>query len=318
MHHPLPPVAPASTGAASARSEVLLDIRGLEVAFESRRGRQTAVHDLDLRLHRGETLALVGESGCGKSTTALAILRLLAPTARLAGRIDFDGQDILALPPRALQDLRGRRISMIFQEPMTSLNPVYTVGDQIIETLREHEPLSAAAARARAIELLELVRLPDPARRVDDHPHQLSGGQRQRVMIAMAVACSPELLIADEPTTALDVTIQAQILELLDSLRRALSMSLLLITHDLGVVGQWADRVAVMHGGRKLEEAPTAQLFAQPAHAYTRGLLGASLRADRPLRYRNEALPEIVVRSAPGTGETLFELHRPVRRPWPP
>ena len=318
MHHPLPHAALASTGAAPARSEVLLDIRGLEVAFESRRGRQTAVRALDLRLHRGETLALVGESGCGKSTTALAILRLLAPTARLAGRIDFDGQDILALPPRALQDLRGRRISMIFQEPMTSLNPVYTVGDQIIETLREHEPLSAAAARARAIELLELVRLPDPARRVDDHPHQLSGGQRQRVMIAMAVACRPELLIADEPTTALDVTIQAQILELLDSLRRALSMSLLLITHDLGVVAQWADRVAVMHGGRKLEEAPTAQLFAQPAHPYTRGLLGASLRADRPLRYRNEALPEIVARSAPGTGETLFELHRPVRRPWQP
>ncbi|MFT4191375.1 MAG: ABC transporter ATP-binding protein [Comamonas sp.] len=310
------PTAPASAPAVAG--EVLLDIQRLNVYFESRRGRHHAVRDLDLRLHRGETVALVGESGCGKSTTALALLRLLAPTARLDGRIDFDGRNILSLAARDLRDVRGRRISMIFQEPMTSLNPVYTIGDQIIETLREHESgLSARAARQRAIELLDLVRLPEPARRVDDYPHNLSGGQRQRVMIAMAVACRPELLIADEPTTALDVTIQAQILELLDRLRRELSMALLLITHDLGVVSQWADRVAVMYGGRKVEEAPAAQLFVQPQHPYTRGLLGASLHAGQALHYRDAALPEIQAR-VDAAGATQFLLHRPERKAWKP
>ncbi|KAF1023675.1 MAG: Glutathione import ATP-binding protein GsiA [Paracidovorax wautersii] len=309
----------ADADAQIARTDVLLDIQRLNVFFESRRGRHHAVRDLDLRVHRGETVALVGESGCGKSTTALAILRLLAPTARLDGRLDFDGRNILSLAPRDIRDIRGRRISMIFQEPMTSLNPVHTIGDQIIETLREHEEgLSARAARERAIELLELVRLPEPARRVDDYPHNLSGGQRQRVMIAMAVACKPELLIADEPTTALDVTIQAQILELLDRLRRELSMSLLLITHDLGVVSQWADRVAVMYGGRKVEEAPTARLFAQPAHPYTQGLLGASLHAGQSLHYRDAALPEIQARSDAATGQTQFLLSRPERKAWKP
>ncbi|MEJ2803760.1 ABC transporter ATP-binding protein [Comamonadaceae bacterium PP-2] len=295
----------------SAHGELLLDIQRLNVFFKGTRGEQQAVRDLDLQLRRGETLALVGESGCGKSTTALAILRLLAPSARLDGRIDFNGRNVLSLTPPELRNLRGKNISMIFQEPMTSLNPVYTIGEQIVETLRQHESLSAREARVRAIELLELVRLPQAARRIDDYPHHLSGGQRQRIMIAMAVACKPQLLIADEPTTALDVTIQAQILELLDNLRRELSMSLLLITHDLGVVSQWADRVAVMHGGRKVEEAETARLFAQPQHAYTRGLLGASLHAGKDLHYRDGPLPEIRTHRETAGGDPVFTLFRP-------
>ena len=292
----------------------LLDVRGLDIAFAGSQGPIQAVRGLDLSLQRGETLALVGESGCGKSTTALSLLRLLAPGATLRGQIVFDGRDILAMPPPVLRALRGKEIGMIFQEPMTSLNPVHTIGAQIAETLRLHEGLGAPAARRRAIELLDLVRIPEPARRVDDYPHQLSGGQRQRVMIAMAVACRPRLLVADEPTTALDVTIQAQILELLDGLRREFDMALLLITHDLGLVAQWADRVAVMYGGEKVEEAPTARLFSAPVHAYTRGLLGASLHAGRRLHYTEARLPEI--RShRPGPGlPREFVLHRPPLR----
>ncbi|GAB7215616.1 hypothetical protein OS42_22270 [Dickeya oryzae] len=208
----------------------LLEIQDLRVTFP---GHQ-AVRGLDLALHPGETLALVGESGCGKSATALSIMRLVSAPGQVTGRILFDGQDLLALPNTAMRQLRGNAISMIFQEPMTSLNPVLTIGQQIVETLLTHQSLTPAQARARAIELLDLVKIPEPPRRIDDYPHQLSGGQRQRVMIAMAVACQPKLLIADEPTTALDVTIQAQILALLDQLRRELSMGLLLITHDLG------------------------------------------------------------------------------------
>ncbi len=296
-------------------SAPLLDIRGLDIQFRGSRGPIQAVRGLDLKIQRGETLALVGESGCGKSTTALAILRLLAPGATLKGNIMFDGRDIVAMPPAELRALRGRDISMVFQEPMTSLNPVHTIGAQIIETLRQHENLTAAAARKRAVELLDLVRIPEPQRRLDDFPHHLSGGQRQRVMIAMAMACRPRLLVADEPTTALDVTVQAQILELLDGLRREFDMALLLITHDLGLVAQWADRVAVMYGGEKVEEAATAELFARPAHAYTRGLLGASLHGGRSLHYTAERLPEIRVRVDAATQARNFTLHLPTTVP---
>ena len=293
----------------------LLEIKKLNIAFPGHH----AVRDLNLTLQAKETLALVGESGCGKSATALALMRLLPPTAQVEGELRFGGQDLLALSPREMRALRGNAISMIFQEPMTSLNPVLSLGQQLIEVLRVHESLTAKAARQRAIELLDLVRIPEPARRIDDFAHQLSGGQRQRVMIAMAVACRPRLLIADEPTTALDVTIQAQILELLDRLRHEFSMSLLLITHDLGLVGQWADRVAVMHGGKKLEEAPTQRLFEHPHHPYSRGLLGTSLHLERDLHYRSARLPEI--RHEPdASGESVFRFTdaQPQRIPVPP
>nr|WP_284504482.1 ABC transporter ATP-binding protein [Caballeronia sp. ATUFL_F1_KS4A] len=267
----------------------LLEVRDLRVSF----GAHRAVRGIDLDIAEGETLALVGESGCGKSATALSLMRLVPEPGRVTGSVRFDGRDVLALSPREMRDVRGRDISMIFQEPMTSLNPVLTVGAQIVETLRRHEALSKPAAMKRAVELLDLVHIPEPHRRVFDYPHELSGGQRQRVMIAMAVACRPRLLIADEPTTALDVTIQARILELLAELRRDLSMSLLLITHDLGVVAEHADRVAVMLAGEKVEEAPVRQLFERPRHAYTSGLLGASLNVATELHYRDWKLPEI-------------------------
>jgi peptide/nickel transport system ATP-binding protein len=267
----------------------LLEVRDLRVSF----GAHRAVRGIDLDLAEGETLALVGESGCGKSATALSLMRLVPEPGRVTGSVRFDGRDVLALTPREMRDVRGSQISMIFQEPMTSLNPVLSIGAQIVETLRRHESLSKEAAARRAIELLDRVHIPEPHRRVADYPHELSGGQRQRVMIAMAVACRPRLLIADEPTTALDVTIQARILDLLAELRRELSMSLLLITHDLGVVAEHADRVAVMLAGEKVEEAPVAQLFERPSHAYTRGLLGASLNVSTDLHYRDWKLPEI-------------------------
>jgi len=290
-----------------------LQVDRLNVVFRGSQGAFHAVKDLSFHVKSEETLALVGESGCGKSTTALAIMRLLAPGATINGRIAFAGTDLLALPPRAMRKIRGSRMSMIFQEPMTSLNPVLTIGRQIVETLLAHEPLSARAARQRAIELLALVHIAEPHRRIDDYPHQLSGGQRQRVMIAMAVACRPALLIADEPTTALDVTIQAQILELLGSLRRDLAMGVLLITHDLGVVAQWADRVAVMFEGQRVEYKTTRTLFQTPAHPYTQGLLGASLHGDKTVHYSQARLPEIrIVRGNAGDdGENRFVLHTP-------
>jgi len=288
----------------------LLEVNGLNVHF----GAHHAVRGLDFSIAAGETLALVGESGCGKSSTALALMRLLPASARLQGQVLFEGRDLVTLPQPALRALRGNAISMIFQEPMTSLNPVLSIGQQIVEVLRLHQNLSPAAARQRAIELLDLVKVPDPRRRIDDYPHHLSGGQRQRVMIAMAVACRPRLLIADEPTTALDVTIQAQILELLDTLRRELSMALLLITHDLGVVGQWADRVAVMYGGEKLEQGTTGDIFLRPRHAYTRGLLGASLSLDRGLHYREQRLLEIDASVDPASGVRSFALGRERQR----
>ncbi|QMV72436.1 ABC transporter ATP-binding protein [Comamonas piscis] len=268
----------------------LLDVRGLSIRFPQ----LDPVRGLSFSVQAGETLAIVGESGSGKSLTALALMRLLPRAARIAqGEVWFNGQNLLDLSERAMRQLRGREIGMVFQEPMTSLNPVYSIGWQIAEVLRQHEGLSAKAARLRAIELLDTVRIPDPQRRVDDFPHQLSGGMRQRVMIAMAIACRPRLLIADEPTTALDVTIQAQVLDLLDRLRKELSMGLILITHDLGVVSQWADRVVVMYAGREVEQARPGPLFDEPLHPYTQGLLAASPRLQPGAHYLDGPLTEI-------------------------
>lgn len=295
-HHASP--VPAEQEAAAS----LLELVGLDVWF----GEHHAVRGLNLQVNAGETLALVGESGCGKSTTALAILRLLSDRARLIGTVRFAGRDLLALNARELSQVRGGDISIIFQEPMTSLNPVLSIGQQVVEAITLHQKVSRAQAQKQALELLELVRLPDPARRFNDYPHQLSGGQRQRVMIAMAVAGKPRLLIADEPTTALDVTIQAQILQLIDDLRRELNMAVLLITHDLAVVEQWADRVAVMYGGQKLEEGSAQQIFANPQSTYTQGLLGASLHGNRGAHYRSSRLAEIR-----HTADGRFELWRP-------
>jgi len=283
----------------------LLSIKGLNVRF----GQQQAVNSLDLTLARGQMLALVGESGCGKSATALSILGLLPDYANIGGEINFEGQNLLTLPARQLRQLRGNDISMVFQEPMTSLNPVHTVGDQIIESLSVHLGLSRSLARKRAIELLELVELPSPEIRVDYYPHQLSGGQRQRVMIAMAVACEPKLLIADEPTTALDVTVQGKIMALIDTLRKSMSMSVLMISHDLGLMSQWADEVAVMFGGRKLEQNVTAELFSHPKHEYTRGLMAASLHYQQNVHYRQRCLTEI--RAQKVQGEQVFSLFTP-------
>ena len=256
----------------------LLEITELQTHFFSRKGVLKAVDGVSLSVGAGEVVAVVGESGCGKSVTAFSILGLVPnPPGRIVGgSIRFEGQELVGLAPRAMRDLRGERIGMVFQEPMTSLNPALTVGEQIGEVLMQHRGLSRRQAIARAAELLELVRVPDPARRVADYPHRLSGGMRQRVMIAMAIACEPRLLIADEPTTALDVTVQAQVLDLLLSIRAQFGMAILLITHDLGVVAETADRVAVMYAGRKIEEGATASLFASPQHPYTRGLLAAS------------------------------------------
>jgi peptide/nickel transport system ATP-binding protein len=280
-------------------TEMLLDVSGLTIAFPA----AEPVRDLSFRVRRGETVSIVGESGSGKSLTALALMRLLPRSARLRqGRIAFAGRDLATLDEAAMRKVRGREIAMIFQEPMTSLNPVLTVGAQIVEVLRLHEGLSRQAARARAVELLDRVRVADPHLRVDDYPHRLSGGMRQRVMIAIAIACGPKLLIADEPTTALDVTIQAQVLDLLDGLRRDLAMGLVLITHDLGVVGQWADRVVVMYAGRKVEEAAPDRLLADPRHPYTAGLLGASPRVAGG-NYRDGSLREIPGNITSAAGE---------------
>ena len=261
-----------------------LDVEGLRTEFRINGAWYPAVDGVSLRVARNETLAVVGESGCGKSVTSLSILRLVPePPGRIAGRILFEGRDLLRLPEAEMRRLRGNDISMIFQEPMTSLNPVLTIGRQIGETLRLHQGLGARQAEARAVEMLTLVGIPAPGRRVREHPHQLSGGMRQRVMIAMALACNPKLLIADEPTTALDVTIQAQILDLMRDLKTRLGSAIMLITHDLGVVAEMAQRVVVMYAGRKVEEAPVQALFADPQHPYTRGLLGAVPRLGSSL-----------------------------------
>ncbi len=255
-----------------------LEVRGLSVALFTRAGVLPALSGVSLRVPPGRTLALVGESGCGKSMTALAIMRLLPePPARIvAGQVMLDGVDLAALPERRMLAVRGKAVSMIFQDPMSSLNPVATVGEQIVEVLRRHEGLGGRAARQRAVELLELVGIPDAAARLDEYPHRLSGGMCQRVMIAIAIACRPALLVADEPTTALDVTVQAQILELLQRLQAETGMALLLITHDLGVVAEMADEVAVMYAGRIVEQGPVDAVFDAPLHPYTRGLIGAT------------------------------------------
>ena len=256
------------------RMSHLLEVRNLETHFPTRAGLVRAVNGVSFHLGRGELLGLVGESGCGKSITALSIMRLIAPPGRIVGgEIIFDGTNLLKLSEEDMRQIRGDDIAMIFQDPMTSLNPVFKVGEQIAEALRLHRKLSRRDARVAAIDAMREVAIPDPARRADDYPHQLSGGMRQRVMIAMALACNPKLLIADEPTTALDVTIQAQILELLNGLRKSRELAVLLITHDLGVVAEVADRVAVMYTGKIVEESPVDELFARPRHPYTEGLL---------------------------------------------
>lgn len=256
-------------------TEPLLRLRHLVTAFETDEGYVRAVDDVSFDVFPGRTLGIVGESGCGKSVTSLSLMRLIPspPGVIERGEAYFEGKDLLSLPEAEMRSLRGNQISMIFQEPMTSLNPVYTVGAQIIEALRLHQRVSRRAARIRAIELLDLVGIPAPDQRAGSYPHTLSGGMRQRTMIAMALACEPQLLIADEPTTALDVTIQAQILDLLRSLQKELGMSIILISHDLGVMAEFVDEIAVMYAGKIVEHAKTEVLFRDPRHPYTRGLL---------------------------------------------
>jgi peptide/nickel transport system ATP-binding protein len=255
--------------------EALLEIRDLVTEFSTEHGRIRAVDQVSFEIPKSKTLGVVGESGCGKSVTALSVMRLIAspPGKIAAGSIVYQGKDLLALPEPEMRAIRGNRIAMIFQEPMTSLNPVFTAGDQVAEAVRLHQKKSKADALAVAVEMFRKVGIPSPEDRVHSYPHQLSGGMRQRVMIAMALACRPDLLIADEPTTALDVTIQAQILDLLRQLQRDLGMSIMLITHDLGVVAETADEVVVMYAGRVVERAPTTELFGSPRHHYTAGLL---------------------------------------------
>ncbi|MGD9844490.1 MAG: ABC transporter ATP-binding protein [Variibacter sp.] len=284
----------------------LLRVEGLSVQFPTDRGPVRAVEDLSFSVAAGETVAMVGESGSGKSTAALSLLRLIEPAGGQvsAGRILFDGIDLLALPPRQLRGVRGGRVGMIFQDPMMALNPIFTIGWQISEALREHLGLSRRAARDRTLELLQRVGIPAPGERIDQYPHNLSGGMRQRVMIAMALACRPSLLIADEPTTALDVTVQAQVLALINTLKDEFGMAVLLITHDLGVVWETAQRVVVMYAGRKVEEGSVADVFERPEHPYTRGLLKtARLSEDR-------AGPLVEI---PGTVPNAFEMPRGCR-----
>jgi peptide/nickel transport system ATP-binding protein len=278
----------------------LLDVSDLSVRFDTDDGTIHAVDKMSFTLEEGQVLGIVGESGCGKSVTCMSLVGLLPETAVVSGSVLFDGVELLSLSSGRLRQVRGRQISYVFQEPMTSLNPVFTVGRQIGEVLRRHLGLSRSKARARTLELLRLVRIPAPERRVDDYPHQLSGGMRQRVMIAMALACDPKILVADEPTTALDVTIQAGILDLMRDIRERLGTAIVLITHNLGVVADIADDVVVMYAGRKAEQAPVAELFAHPQHPYTIGLLGAIPRAG-------EDVPERL-REIPGRVPSLREL----------
>jgi peptide/nickel transport system ATP-binding protein len=276
-------------------AETILEIDDLKTYFYTRDGVVRAVDGVSYRLAKGETLGVVGESGCGKSITALSILRLVpSPPGRIVGgAIRFAGQDLLGRSEAEMRALRGNDISMIFQEPMTSLNPVLTIGHQIAETLTLHQGLNRRAALDRAVEMLTLVRIPEAERRIRQYPHQLSGGMRQRVMIAMALSCNPKVLIADEPTTALDVTIQAQILHLMQELKEKLGTAVILITHDLGVVAETAQRVVVMYAGRKVEEAPVGELFAAPLHPYTRGLMASIPRLGAALDERRHRLAEI-------------------------
>jgi peptide/nickel transport system ATP-binding protein len=277
------PSNPAAGAAPASASQTVLSVAGLKVYFHTPEGTVRAVDDVSWNLRRGEILGIVGESGCGKSVMALSIMGLVAsPPGKIeAGSIRLEDRELIGLDEKAFRRIRGNAISMIFQEPMTSLDPVMRIGRQIAEPLILHQRMSRRMAQARVVELLERVRIPEAERRASEYPHQLSGGMRQRVMIAMALACRPSVLIADEPTTALDVTIQAQILSLMLELRREFGTSVILITHDLGVVAETADRVVVMYAGRKVEEAPVATLFARPQHPYTVGLLGSVPRIDR-------------------------------------
>jgi peptide/nickel transport system ATP-binding protein len=272
----------------------LLEVENLQTHFRGPDGVNRAVDGVSFHVNAGETVAIVGESGCGKSVTAMSILRLIPePPGKIAGSIRFNGRELLKLTDREMRDIRGNEISMIFQEPMTSLNPVLTVGRQIGETLRLHQGMNRQQAEARAVEMLKLVGIPEPERRVREYPHQLSGGMRQRVMIAIALACNPKLLIADEPTTALDVTIQAQILDLMRDLKRTVGAAIVIITHDLGVVAEVAERVIVMYAGRKVEEAEVGRLFRTPRHPYTQGLLGSMPKLGSSLMGEETRLQEI-------------------------
>jgi len=291
--------------APAGRSEPLLEVADLRTWFFTRDGIVRAVDGVSFHVTPGETLAIVGESGCGKSVTALSVLRLIpSPPGRIvSGTIRFAGRDLLGLSEAEMRQVRGNEISMIFQEPMTSLNPVLTIGRQIAETLSLHQGLSRNVALARAVDMLRLVHIPEPERRATEYPHQLSGGMRQRVMIAMALACNPKLLIADEPTTALDVTIQAQILDLMRELKQKIDAAIVLITHDLGVVAEMAQRVVVMYAGRKAEEASVGPLFRRPLHPYTKGLLNSVPRLGATLAGEHAPLAEI-----PGTVPSLREM----------
>jgi peptide/nickel transport system ATP-binding protein len=285
-------------------SEVLLDIRDLRTWFRTDDGMVRAVDGVSLSIGAGETVAVVGESGCGKTVTARSVLKLIdMPPGRFeSGQILWQGRDLIPLGPAAMDTVRAREIAMVFQEPMTSLNPVYRVGEQISEAVRAHENLSRKQAAERAVEMLGLMQIPNPARRANDYPHQFSGGMRQRVMIAMALACRPKLLIADEPTTALDVTIQAQILDLLADMKARFGMSIMLITHAMGVVAENAQRVVVMYAGRVVEEAPVEALFANPRHPYTQGLIRSIPRVDARAG-RHQRLAQIK-----GTVPSLIDL----------
>jgi peptide/nickel transport system ATP-binding protein len=281
-----------------ATASPLLEIRGLKTHFATEDGMVQAVDGVDITVGRGETVGVVGESGCGKTVTALSVLKLVAmpPGKFVGGQILYQGRDLLPLSAEEMDRIRAKDIAMVFQEPMTSLNPVYTVGEQIAEVLRRHEGLSRKGAIDRTIEMLRLVQIPNADQRLDDYPHQFSGGMRQRVMIAMALACSPKLLIADEPTTALDVTIQAQILDLLADMKARFGMAVMLITHAMGVVAETAQRVVVMYAGKVIEEAPVEQLFADPKHPYTQGLIRSIPRIDTAAtqKVRLEAIPGVV------------------------
>ncbi|CAN5754592.1 ABC transporter ATP-binding protein [soil metagenome] len=278
----------------------LLEVHGLKTSFTTRAGIVRAVTGIDFSVARGEVLGLVGESGCGKSVTSMSIIGLIAKPGRVeAGTVDFDGHDLLRLPDREMRKIRGDRIAMIFQQPQSSLNPVMRVGDQVGEVLEVHRDMKRAAARSRVLELMSMVGIPDPERRLKAYPHELSGGMAQRVMIAMALACEPELLIADEPTTALDVTIQAQILDLMRTLQKETGTAIILITHDLGVVAEMCDRVAVMYAGEIVEQTDVRTLFAEPRHPYTQGLIGA---VPVPGNIRDE------LATIPGSVPNLIEL----------
>src|SRR3982751_1708874 len=285
----------------------LLDVSDLRTYFHTEEGVVRAVDDLSFKLEQGRTLGIVGESGSGKSVTSLSIMRLLSSTARIeTGKISFLGRDLVRLPERQMQSIRGRDISMIFQEPMTSLKPVFTVGAQIMEAIILHQKVSKASARQKTIELLREVGIPKPEQRIDSYPHQMSGGQKQRVMIAMALSCNPQLLIADEPTTALDVTIQAQILEILRGLRDNRGMAIIFITHDLGVIAEIADDVLVMYRGQAVEDAPVLEIFSNPKHPYTKGLLACRPRLET--KYRRlptvDDFMEVVTELASPSGAT--------------